>query len=154
MRRREAKTHEELKNSRYALLKNEENRTEKQHEIFKTIQESNYQVSIAWRLREEVKAIFGCDSYSEASNYIKLWFESVEEAAVKEVTEIAAMFERHFKGVCNALCHEQSNARAERINGKIQEVKTVGRGYRRFENFRSAILFFCGGLDLYPQQFR
>ncbi|MCY3595638.1 MAG: hypothetical protein OXH01_10450 [Bacteroidetes bacterium] len=24
-------------------------------------------------------------------------------------------------------------------------MKTVGRGYRTFENFRIAILFFCGG---------
>ena len=72
-------------------------------------------------------------------------------AAVKEVIKITEMVERHFDGVCNALCHEQSNAKAERINGKIQEVKTIGRGYRRFENFRVAILFFCGGLELYPQ---
>ncbi|MCF8237346.1 MAG: transposase, partial [Saprospiraceae bacterium] len=39
---------------------------------------------------------------------------------------------------------------AERINGKIQELKLSARGYRVFENFRSAILFFNGGLDLYP----
>jgi len=39
---------------------------------------------------------------------------------------------------------------AERLNGKIQELKTVSRGYRIFLNFRSAILFFHGGLDLYP----
>ena len=51
------------------------------------------------------------------------------------------MFERHAQGVCNALCHKQSNARAERINRKIQEVKTIRRGHRKFENFRSAILF-------------
>jgi len=42
------------------------------------------------------------------------------------------------------------NAKAERINGKIQEIKTIGRGDKTFENFRFAILFFCGGLDLYP----
>jgi transposase len=43
-----------------------------------------------------------------------------------------------------------SNAMAERLNGKIQEFKTAGRGYRTFANYRSAILFFHGGLDLYP----
>lgn len=145
-RRREVKTHEALKGSRYVLLKNEKNRTEKQNEIFKAIQASNIQVSIAWRLREEFKAIFGGDSYTEASTYFKLWLESVKNAAVQEVIEIAEMFGRHYEGVCNALCHEQSNARAERLNGKIQEVKTVGP--RKFENFRSAILFFCGGLDI------
>ncbi|MXX96645.1 MAG: transposase [Rhodothermaceae bacterium] len=27
------------------------------------------------------------------------------------------------------------------MNGKIQEIKTVGRGYQRFEHFRVAISF-------------
>ncbi|WP_368667549.1 hypothetical protein [Ancylomarina sp. 16SWW S1-10-2] len=39
---------------------------------------------------------------------------------------------------------------AERLNGKIQELKLTARGYRTFSNFRSAILFFYGGLSLYP----
>ena len=34
IRRREVKQHKELKNSRYALLKNEENRTKNQDELF------------------------------------------------------------------------------------------------------------------------
>ena len=57
-----------------------------------------------------------------------------------------------FEGVYNALCHEHPMPGPKRLNGKIQEVKTIGPG--KFENFRSAILFFCGGLDLYPQQCR
>lgn len=38
---------------------------------------------------------------------------------------------------------------AERFNSKLQEIKLAGRGYRTFEKFKSAILFFHGGLDLY-----
>jgi len=33
----------------------------------------------------------------------------------------------------------------------MQEVKPIGRG-KRFENFRVDILFFNGGLDLYPKE--
>ena len=62
------------------------------------------------------------------------------------------MFTNHIVGVCNALVETLSNAMAERLNGKIQEIKTIGRGYRTFENFRSVILFFNGGLNLYPRQ--
>ena len=68
---------------------------------------------------------------------------------VKEVTEVVEMFANHIFGVVNALIRNQSNAMAERLKGKIQELKIVGRGYRTFNNFRSAILFFNGGLDLY-----
>ncbi len=52
------------------------------------------------------------------------------------------MFEKHLSGVINALITEYSNAMAERLNGKIQELKSIGKGYRTFKNFRSAILFF------------
>ncbi len=62
------------------------------------------------------------------------------------------MFTRHIIGVCNALVETLSKAMAERLNGKIQEIKTIGRGYRTFQNFRSAILFFNDGLNLYPHE--
>jgi transposase len=58
------------------------------------------------------------------------------------------------RGVINALIFNFNNAMAERLNGKIQEIKTVGRGYRTFKNFRSAILFFHGGLSLYPLNYQ
>jgi hypothetical protein len=35
---------------------------------------------------------------------------------------------------------------------KIQQVKSAARGFRNFDNFRIAILFFCGTLDMYPQK--
>ena len=111
VRRREAKTNPELKGTRYVLLKNETNRTQKQDEIFKVIQESNLQVSLAWRLREEFKGIFECHSFAEAKTYFELWLTSVQDATVTEVIKIAEMFERHFDGVCNALCHERPTAK-------------------------------------------
>jgi len=49
------------------------------------------------------------------------------------------MFNKHISGVVNALLTKLTNAMAERLNGKIQELKTVGRGYITFANFRSAI---------------
>jgi hypothetical protein len=52
-------------------------------------------------------------------------------------------------GVINAMISKHTNVMAERINGKIQEIKTSGSGYRTFQNFRSAILFVHGGLQLY-----
>ncbi len=143
---------DEWKGRRDARLKNEEDRTEFQEEIFKVIQEANLEVSVAWRLREDFKAILNCTPYAEAEKDVDLWIDRVKETGMKEVIKVATMFKEHLKGVCNALCHSQSNALAERMNGKIQEIKTIGRGYRRFENFRVAILFFCGGLDLYPHK--
>ena len=60
------------------------------------------------------------------------------------------MFNRNLNGVCIALIEKLSSGMAGRLNGKIQEIKIHAKGYRKFENFRSAILFFHGGLNLYP----
>ncbi len=40
-----------------------------------------------------------------------------------------------------------NNARAERINGVIEELKRIGHGYRNKQNFRTAILFFHDDLN-------
>jgi transposase len=150
VRRREVKQHEELKNSRFVLLKNQANLTDKQQIVFEHIQAANYQVSKAWRVREDFKDIFGSPTMTEALTLFVKWGASVLNTNIKEVIKVAKMFNNHIKGVCNALTQSFSNAMAERLNGKIQEIKTVGRGYRTFKNFRSAILFFHGGLNLYP----
>ena len=151
VRRREVKKHEELKNTKFILLKNKANLTDKQHIVFEHIQATNYQVSKAWQAREDFKAIFGSTTIENALGLFIKWGASVSRSNIKEVIKVAKMFNDHLKGVIYALTNHFSNAMAERLNGKIQEIKTAGRGYRTFENFRSAILFFHGGLNLYPQ---
>lgn len=39
----------------------------------------------------------------------------------------------------------------ESLNAKIQEIKYRARGYRNRDNFRLAILFHCGRLDMNPR---
>ncbi|MCF7797362.1 MAG: transposase, partial [Lentisphaeria bacterium] len=38
----------------------------------------------------------------------------------------------------------------EGLNSRIQQLKSVARGFRSFENYRTAILFHLGGLDMIP----
>jgi transposase len=78
------------------------------------------------------------------------WAQDSFMQGIKEVNKVIMMLLNHVRGVVNALISNLNNAMAERLNGKIQELKFVGRGYSLFKNFRSAILFFYGGLDLYP----
>ena len=42
---------------------------------------------------------------------------------IKELDKVIGIFKNHFKGVVNALVYSFSNAMAERLNGKIQEIK-------------------------------
>ena len=149
IRRREVKHHQELKNSRYALLKNPENLTLKQQIQFNAIADANYEVSKAWQVRENFKDLFKAEKLY-AWSLFNQWTIDSKGKEIKEIDKVVDMFNSHIKGVVNALISNLTNAMAERLNGKIQELKTVGRGYRTFKNFRSAILFFNGKLNLYP----
>ena len=86
----------------------------------------------------------------ESEAIFEIWHKTVKKSGIAEVIKVAEMFANHLRGVLNAMTSEVSNAIAERLNGKIQLLKSIGRGYRKFENFRSAILFFYGKLDLFP----
>ncbi len=151
VRRREVKTHAELKESRYVFLKNQNNLTEKQRIKFEELSKANYEVSKAWRVKENFRDIFGCQNLNEATTLMIHWISSSIRTQIKEIIKVVEMFKNHIIGVTNAMVESFSNAMAERLNGKIQEIKTCGRGYRKFENFRNAILFFNGGLNLYPR---
>lgn len=153
VRRREVKRHHVLKNSRYILLKNQENLTEAQRVKYQMIQDANFEVTQAMQIREYFKSFFDyCHDEIGAIELLVNWAQDAYKKCIKEVNKVVKMFLKHGKGVVNALISGINNAMAERLNGKIQEIKVSARGYRKFENFRSAILFFHGGLDLFPRK--
>lgn len=151
VRKREVKENQVLKNSRYALLKNEENRTEKQQEIFDAIVQTNLEVSKAYHAKASFKSLFDIHHNEQlAEQNLIDWATHFFKYKIKEVNTVILRMLSHAKGVINAMISNFNNAMAERLNGKIQEIKLSARGYRKFDNFRSAILFFHGNLSLYP----
>ncbi len=150
VRKREVKKNEVLRDSKYSFLKNHGNLTYKQYFKFEEVLRANTEVGYVWGLKESFKSLFGCKDYQEAFKRFSDWDSFVRWERIPELTKVAVMFSNHIRGVLNALVESLTNAMAERLNGKIQILKTIGRGYRKFINFRSAILFFNGGLNLYP----
>ena len=151
VRRREVKHQEDLKKTKYLYLKDQLNFTEKQRIKFEAIKDCNYETSRAWRVKENFRDIQFRQTEMEAFFIYLRWRTDAKNAKIKEITEVVEMFDRHTKGIINAIETGASNARAERLNGAIQELKTRGRGYRKTENFRIAILFFNGNLKMLPQ---
>jgi transposase len=120
----------------------------KQQIKFGSIIVANYEVSRAWQVRENIKDLFSSGKLFAWTLFNK-WTADSKKKNLKEIDKVIETFNNHISGVVNALIMNLSNAMTERLNGKIQELKTVGKGYRTFSKFRSAILFFNGGLDLY-----
>jgi transposase len=151
-RKREVKKYEELRKTKWIFLKDKANLTDEQYFKFESISKSNYEVSRAWQVKENFRDILYRQTPQAAFSLFYMWKESAKHAGIKEIDEVVGIFERHEKGIINAMKTGANNARAERLNGAIQELKTIGRCYRNTANFRTAILFFHGNLDLFPHK--
>ena len=64
---------------------------------------------------------------------------------------MARTIKERLRNVVSYCTHGITNAVAEGLNSKIMSIKRRVGGYRNRENFKTAILFHCGGLSLYPQ---
>jgi len=83
------------------------------------------------------------------------WKETLAtHSQLKPVIAVAKMLAKHIDNILTYLKHRVTNAVSEGINSKIQQIKSVAHALRNFNNYRTAILFYCGRLDMYPQESR
>lgn len=153
-RKKEVKDHRLLLNSKYALLKNGQNRTERQRAVFNDIMDSNLYTAQAWALSNQFKeTVLQSEGIIEATAYFDMWVDEAGQLEVPSIAQLSRTLLKHKEGILNYVKHRVTNALIERVNGMIQNIKNIGRGYRTFQNLRSAILFFNGNLALHSLKF-
>ena len=138
-----------LTGSRYLWLMNPRRMSRKQRLAFAPLRDSSLKVSRAWAIKETAMSLWGYSRRGWAERMWKRWYGWAIRSRLEPVKEVARMIRRHWQGVLNAATSNVTNARSEAINAKIQWIKRQARGYRNKSNFRYAILFHLGGLELY-----
>jgi transposase len=139
-----------LKKTKYIWLKNSENLTEDQDILFKELMLMHLNVGKAWTIKELFSNFWDYKSETWANKFFNKWFFRATHSRLEPIIKVARMLKKHFEGIITYIKHKITNSVAEGINSKIQALKTSARGFRNFENFRYAILFHCGGLELNP----
>lgn len=62
--------------------------------------------------------------------------------------EVAKLIARHFPNVLAYFAHRITNAVAVGLNSKTETVQKQAFGYCNPDNFKIAVYFHCGGLNL------
>ena len=150
VRKREVINYRELKRSKYLWLKDESKYTAYDGGRMEQLRKMNLEVVKAWEIKELFRSLIQLhyDGAMDAYREFYDWFYYATRYNIEEVDTVAFMFKRHFIGIRNAIVTRANNGKAERMNGSIQELKTIGRGYKDAAHFRIAILFFYGKLDM------
>ena len=141
---------ETLVGTKYLWLWREENRPEKHEERFAGLRAANLKTGRAWAIGECLRGLWEYTSKAWAMNYWKSWYFWATHSRLAPVIEVAKMINNHLDNVMTYFDHRITNAVSEGLNSKIQTIKKMACGFRNRDNFKTAIFFHCGGLDLYP----
>jgi len=139
-----------LKKSKYLWLTGFENLSEQMQVRFNELQSLGLKVGRAYAIKETFDHFWDYHYPACARKFFKKWYGWARRSKLEPVKRVAKMINDHFENIITYLKHRITNAATEGFNGVIQSIKANARGFRNFENYRVAILFQCGKLDLKP----
>jgi transposase len=136
--------------TRFLFLRKSQNWSEKDARSFEELASSELKITRAYWLKELFDKLYSYRSESWARRFFQRWFFRATHSQLPPLAKAAWRVKRHFENVVTYIKHQLTNAVAEGLNSKIQALKSAARGFRNFQNYRTAILFHCGRLDLLP----
>lgn len=148
-RKKEAKGCDLLKYQKFNVMKNQENRSVKQKELFDQLVATNLKTTKAWQIRENYKVLWSYINLNKdtAKDLIKTWIDNSRILALEFVNKALHTIENHIEGIAAALLTRTSSGLHENTNGRIQAIVAKARGFANFERFRINALFYYGNLQ-------
>jgi transposase len=139
-----------LKGSKYLWLYSRENLPEERRTEFRVLMRQELKVSRAWAIKEALRRLWHYIYPASGRKFWKRWYFWASHSRLEPIRKAAEILRRHIDNILTYFKHPVTNAMSEGLNSKIQKIKSMACGFRNIENFKTAIYFHCGGLDLYP----
>jgi transposase len=139
-----------LTKTKYLWLKDPDTWEADEKKRFTELMHDGLKVGRAWALKEAFRKFWEYIKEWSALRFFKRWYFRATHSRLTPIIEVAKTLKRHLDGLLAYIDHPITNAVTEGLNSKIQTLKANARGFRNFAHYRIAILFECGGLDLYP----
>lgn len=140
-----------LTKTKYFWLKNPDNWSFEEKELYRIFTKENLKVSRAWSLKETFKDFWNFTYEKCGVNFFKKWFFKATHSRIPSMTKVAYTIKNHIENLLTYYKHRITNAGSEGLNSFIQGIKSNARGFRNFGNYRISILFHLGRLDLLPR---
>lgn len=141
---------ERLKGTKYLWLHARENVPRKHRRWFAALKRASLKTARAWAIKEDLRHFWNRATETTAIRFWKAWYFWASHSRLMPIILAARKLHRHAHALLNYFRCRITNAYAEGMNGRIETLKRLARGYRNLENFKIAIFFHCGGLDLLP----
>jgi hypothetical protein len=140
----------ELKGSRFMWPYGFENLPDKWEERMRAMKDGKTRTARAWRLKEQFREFYRCGNWAQGKAFFDDWHRDVMRSGLAPVKKVVKMIRERLPQVLNFFVHRITNAFSEGLNGIIQEVVSVVRGYRNRERLKRDLYFRLGNLDMLP----
>ena len=142
--------HDTLKGTKHWWLYAAENLPHRYRADFAEVKSRSIYTARAWAIKETLRGLWDYRSPAWARKFFDRWFGWAKRSQLKPVKKVADMIKSRLGSVLSYCRHRITNGVAEGLNSKIMTIKRKCCGFRNIDNFKTAIYFHCGGLDLYP----
>jgi len=131
-----------LKGSKYALLKNEKDLTEKQQKKLQEVYQTCEKLKVAHNFKESFRNIFEVNKDKDiARTLLDTWIENVSKSSVRTYfKKILTTLSNWKEQILNYFEERITNGFVEGINNKIKLIKRRAYGYENFEHFKMRIM--------------
>ena len=137
-----------LKNTRYLWLHGQ--LPESKQAGFAELLEINLKTARAWAYKEQFVEFWAQSDAAQGADFFAQWKRCVMRSRLTKLKAVAKTLHQHLTNLLTYFMHPITNAISEGFNSRIQAIKADARGFRRFANYRSRILFHCGKLSMLP----
>lgn len=140
-----------LAKTKYSWLRNPDKMTPAQWgEFLKLARSHAFKTGRAWSIVQTFMVLYEYVYLGVIEKRFKEWYGWARRSRLEPIKKVALTIKEHWPNIRTYFEHRITNGGAESINSLIQKLKRKAHGYRNSENFRTAILFHLGGLDLLP----
>jgi len=144
-----AKEHRRLLHlSKYIWMRNERKLIENHQKIKSQLSRVATKTARAWAILQYAKSLWDFRYPKSAEKAWKRWLSWATRSQLQPMKTAAKSIKEKLWGIINAITKQRTNAMAESINAKLKMIKVRAKGYRSEERYRTAIMFYLGGLNL------
>ena len=134
--------------SKYIWMRNNQNLTDTHRKIKKELSKVAIKTARAWAILQYAKPLWDFSSLKTAEAAWKKWHSWATRSRLRPMKTVAKSIKEKLWGIINSIVNKRTNAMAESINAKLKIFKVRAKGFRSDSRFKTAIMFYLGGLDL------
>jgi transposase len=139
-----------LKRSRWALLKNPWNLTQRQGEKLSEVARTNRRLYRAYLLKESLAKGLDYRRLKRAEQHLDCWAQWASRSKLKPFVKLSRTVRCFKEGILAYTTTGLSNGLVEGLNNKIRLITRRAFGFHSAETLKAMIYLCCGGLSLNP----